>query len=305
MKDSGRLIGVVFALASATLYGITPYFVNIAFDHGTDPFGLMTARYIIAAAVLLVIRLIRLPHAPWPSRRTFVHLFLLGAIGLYLNSVCVFSALRLMDSGLVMVLFYFYPIVVVLLSWAFHGHKPDSIIWLCLAATVGGIALSASDVSGGAVGGVIFIVVGAFTYAIYSVIGSRVMPDTDVMTGLLIVLFGAGCSFIAVWLINPPGMPTTLPDDLASWLSALEIAVVGTIAAMGLFFAGMNRIGAGKSAVVQTSEVLVTVTMGLVFLGESLTVRQIIGAVLILGGVILLTQREAKRADPPTTQLHV
>lgn len=305
MKAHGRLIGVFLALASATLYGITPYFVNIAFDHGADPFGLMTARYIIASALLLIIRLIRLPRAPWPSRRTFVHLFLLGSIGLYLNSVCVFSALRLMDSGLVMVIFYFYPVVVVLLSWAFHRHKPDSIIWLCLTFTVGGVALSASDVSGGAIGGVILIIVGAFTYAIYSVIGSRLMPETDVMTGLLIVLFGAACSFTVVWLINPPGMPTTMPHDIASWLSAVEIAVPGTIAAMGLFFAGMNRIGAGRSAVVQTSEVLVTVTMGLIFLGESLTGRQVVGAVLILGGVILLAQKEAKRVDLPTTQVHV
>ncbi|MEK7411316.1 MAG: DMT family transporter, partial [Actinomycetota bacterium] len=198
MKGNRRLIGIVLALASAALYGITPYFVNIGFDHGTDPFGLMTARYIIASAVLLVIRLIRLPHAPWPPRRTFVRLFFLGAVGLYLNSVCVFSALDLMDSGLVMVLFYFYPIVVVLLSWSFHGHKPDSIIWLCLASTVGGVALSASDISGGAIGGVILIIIGAFTYAIYSVIGSRLMPNTDVMTGLLIVLFGAACSFTLV-----------------------------------------------------------------------------------------------------------
>lgn len=305
MNSHRRLIGVALALASATLYGITPYFVNIAFDHGTDPFGLMTARYLIASAVLVIIRRVRLPRTSWPSRRTFVHLFLLGAIGLYLNSVCVFIALDLMDSGLVMVLFYFYPIVVVLLSWSLHGHKPDRVIWLCLILTVGGVALSASDVSGGAIGGVVLIIVGAFTYAIYSVIGSRLMPETNVITGLLIVLFGAACSFTAVWLINPPGMPTTLPDNLASWLSAVEIAILGTVVAMGLFFAGMNRIGAGKSAVTQTFEVLVTVTMGLIFLSESLTLRQVIGAALILGGVILLALREAKRADLPTTQLHV
>ena len=305
MRRNVQLVGIVLALASATLYGITPYFVNVAFDHGADPFGLMTARYIIASAVLLVIRLIRLPHAPWPARRTSIYLFLLGAIGLYLNSVCVFSALDLMDSGLVMVLFYFYPIVVVLMSWSLHGHKPDGIIWLCLALTVGGVALSASDVSGGAIDGVLLIIIGAFTYAIYSVIGSRLMPTTNVLTGLLIVLFGAACSFTVVWLVNPPGMPTTMPRDTAGWLSALEIAVVGTIAAMGLFFAGMNRIGAGKSAVIQTSEVFVTVTMGLVFLGESLTARQVIGAVLILGGVILLAQKEATRADLPATQIHV
>jgi drug/metabolite transporter (DMT)-like permease len=66
---------------------------------------------------------------------------------------------------------------------------------------------------------------------------------------------------------------------------------------MGAFFAGMNRIGASKSAIIQTFEVLVTVTMGLVFLDESLTGRQVLGAALILGGVILLTRSEARRVD--------
>jgi drug/metabolite transporter (DMT)-like permease len=37
--------------------------------------------------------------------------------------------------------------------------------------------------------------------------------------------------------------------------------------------------------------------MGLVFLDESLTFRQILGASLILGGVILLTRSEARRVD--------
>jgi drug/metabolite transporter (DMT)-like permease len=289
--------GILLALTSATLYGITPFFVNVAYDNGADPYGLMTARYAVASAILLVIRLIRVGRYNWPVRRVAVQLFLLGAIGLYLNSVFVFNALKRMDSGLAMALFFFYPVVVVLLGWLLYRHKPDRIVWACLITTICGVVLGASDVSGGEVLGVVFIVSGAVVYAIYSVIGAHIMPRTDVLSGLWFVLTGAAFSFVAVWAIDPPGMPSTLPWTPPVLWSALEIAVIGTIVGMMAFFAGMNRIGAAKSAIVQTFEVLVTVTMGLLFLSESLTARQVVGAALILGSVILLTRSEARRVD--------
>lgn len=307
--SSRRLAGAAFALTSATLYGITPIFVNTAYDEGADPSGLMTARYAIASVLLLGVRFMRVGTRSWPPRAVQVRLFLLGAIGLWLNGVCVFNAIDRMDSGLVMVLFYFYPIVVVLLGWLFYHHRPDRVIWPCLALTVGGVALGASDVSGAETVGVVLIVLGAVVYAVYSVVGARAMSSTDVVTGLWFVLTGCAFSFGAVWLINPPGLPSTMPATAIAWLSALEIAVVGTIVAMGAFFAGMARVGASSSAVIQTFEVLVTVSMGIVFLDESLTSRQVIGAAMILSGVIWLTLAESRRAstahESPSLEGHI
>lgn len=291
------LAGVTFALLSSTLYGITPFFVNQAYDAGADPFGLMTARYTIASAILLAVRVARLGWGGWPERGVAVRLFLLGAVGLYLNSVFVFQAMQRMDSGLLMVLFYFYPVVVVLLAWLLHGHRPDRVLWLCLPITIGGVVLSASDVSGGEMLGVVFVVAGALIYALYSVLGSTIMPRSELLSGLWLVLTGAGTSFTLVWLLDPPGLSTTMPAVPIAWLSALEIAVIGTVVAMGAFFAGMNRIGASKSAVIQTFEVLVTISLGIALLDESLTARQVVGAAMILGGVIVLTRAEARRVD--------
>lgn len=291
------LAGVTFALLSSTLYGITPFFVNQAYDAGADPFGLMTARYTIASAILLAVRVARLGWGGWPERGVAVRLFLLGAVGLYLNSVFVFQAMRRMDSGLLMVLFYFYPVVVMLLAWLLHDNRPDRVLWLCLPITIGGVALSASDVSGGEVLGVVFVVAGALIYALYSVLGSTIMPRSELLSGLWLVLTGAAASFTLVWLLDPPGLSTTMPAEPIAWLSALEIAVIGTVVAMGAFFAGMNRIGASKSAVIQTFEVLVTISLGIALLDESLTARQVVGATMILGGVIVLTRAEARRVD--------
>ena len=303
LKNRG-VAGVAFALTSSTLYGITPIFVHAAYDRGADPFGLMTARYAISAAVLLVIRFVHVGLRKWPERKTSLQLFLLGALGLYGNGVCVFSALDRMDSGLVMVLFYFYPMIVVLLGWLFYRHKPASVIWPCLVATIGGVALTASDVSSAEASGIVFIIVGALIYAVYSVLGSRVMPSTDLLTGLWLVFAGAAFSFTLMWLLDVPGIPSTMPMNAIAWWSAVEIALVGTIVAMGAFFAGMKRIGASNSAVIQTFEVIITIGMGIAFLNESLTARQVLGTVLILGGVAVLARAEAKRTSGVGDGLH-
>jgi drug/metabolite transporter (DMT)-like permease len=150
----------------------------------------------------------------------------------------------------------------------------------------------------------VFIIVGAIIYATYSVLGSRVMPRTDLPTGLWLVFAGAAFSFTLMWLLDIPGIPSTMPMNAIAWWSAVEIALVGTIIAMGAFFAGMNRIGASNSAVIQTFEVIITIGMGIAFLNESLTARQVLGTVLILGGVAVLARAEAKRTSGVGDGLH-
>ncbi len=297
LKNRG-VLGVLFGLISATLYGITPIFVYHAFEYGADSFGLMCSRYVIASSLLLIYRIVKIGFGKWPERKLFIKLFLLGAVGLYSNSICMFSALKYLPSGLSMVLFYFYPILVVLFGWVFFRHVPPKVIWPCLAITLLGVAMSASDLSGGQAKGVAIIVFGAFAYAIYSVLAAASMPKTDLLSGLILVFGGAGFSFVVVWLIDPPGLPTTMPFVADVWLPALEIGTIGTIGAMGIFFAGMNLIGASKSSVVQTWEVLVAICSGVFFLGQSFSVRQLFGAVLILSGVIVLLRVEAKQNNP-------
>ena len=297
MTRNHHVVGALLALTSASLYGLNPFFVNVAFDNGADPYGLMTGRYVIASAILLVIRFVRIGFSDWPKAPVAIRLFLLGAIGLYLNSVCVFNAIDRMPSGLAMAIFFFYPMVVVLLGWLMYQHKPDFVVWACLATTLLGVMLTVSGVSGSEVSGVIFIVSGAIVYAVYSVLGGKVMPKTDVITGLWFVLTGAAFSFVVVWLVDVPGMPTTFPWTREVIWSTVEISVVGTIFGMGLFFAGMNRIGASRSSILQTFEVPVTIVNSLFLLDESMSAGQLIGAALILLGVIGVTWAETRRVD--------
>ena len=67
-----------------------------------------------------------------------------------------------------------------------------------------------------------------------------------------------------------------------AWLGGL--AVVSTVGAIGLFFAGLRRVGPTAASILSTLEPVVTVALAFVAFGESLGPAQLAGGALVLAG---------------------
>ena len=70
------------------------------------------------------------------------------------------------------------------------------------------------------------------------------------------------------------------------WLACL--AAVSTVGAIGLFFAGLRRVGPTTASILSTVEPLVTVALAFVVFGESLGPLQLTGGALVLGAVFMV-----------------
>jgi drug/metabolite transporter (DMT)-like permease len=93
-----------------------------------------------------------------------------------------------------------------------------------------------------------------------------------------------------------------LPTAPRAWLPVLGIAVVSTVLALRMFLAGLARVGPTRASVVSSLEVVVTLVLAFVLLGERLGPLQWLGAVLILGAVALQNLgalRRVARVAPP------
>jgi len=101
-----------------------------------------------------------------------------------------------------------------------------------------------------------------------------------------VVIGSAALVFAAVALFRGPQWPQTA----AGWLAIAAIALVSTVAAITLFFAGLERIGPTRASTLSTIEPLVTVTLAAALLGERIAPIQIAGGALILGAVVLLAR---------------
>jgi drug/metabolite transporter (DMT)-like permease len=101
-----------------------------------------------------------------------------------------------------------------------------------------------------------------------------------------VVIVSAAVVFAVVALIRGPHWPQTT----AGWLAVVAIALVSTVAAITLYFAGLERIGPTRASTLSTVEPLVTVTLAAIVLGETIAPVQLAGGALILAAVIVLAK---------------
>jgi drug/metabolite transporter (DMT)-like permease len=77
------------------------------------------------------------------------------------------------------------------------------------------------------------------------------------------------------------------------WLAG--IAVVSTVGAVSLFFAGLKRVGPTTASILSTAEPVTTVVLAFLAFGESLGPVQLAGGALVLAAALVLSVRSQGR----------
>ncbi len=273
--------GLTLILTSAAAYGAMPVLVKVAYANGVTASGLLAYRFAIASVLFALLA----PRAAQPlSGKTRLVLWGLGLV-FVCNSLAYFTALRSVPASILALLLYTYPVLVMLLAAA-CGLEPLTPRGLASAALAfSGTALTAGSLaSGGNARGVLFALLAAFIYSVYIVLGSLYAATIPSEAAARHVAQVSAVLYIP-WAALSGGL--AVPGSVVAWGAILGIALLCTVFAMRAFLAGLARVGPSRAAVASSFEVLVTVLLAVVFLGETVGVRQWAGGVLILGGVAL------------------
>ena len=108
-----------------------------------------------------------------------------------------------------------------------------------------------------------------------------------------------GFALAAILLV--PVLVTADPGDLASLEGltlALYLGAVPTALAYVLFARGLRRLGAGETATLTLAEPLTAAALGAIVLGERPGALAVVGAALVLAGLVALALPGRKPADP-------
>jgi drug/metabolite transporter (DMT)-like permease len=287
--------GVLLALVSAACFGTLAIFGKIATEVGLDTTTLLTYRFLIGTVFIWLGLVLSGRARLLPGREcgTALGLGLLYAIftGFY------FWGLLFIPAGLTGLVFYTYPVYVYVLAVGILGESVSRYKLGALVVALSGMTLIVgADVGAVDTVGVGLIVLAALGIAGY-IVGSRAALDSiesDILAGTAML---ATTTFFFVFGIASGrlGSPDQIvtgdiahPVGLDQWLVVLGIASVGTALPIFLYLIALNRIEASHASVLGTAEPLVTVVLGIVVLGESLTPILVVGGVLILAGVVVV-----------------
>jgi drug/metabolite transporter (DMT)-like permease len=213
---------------------------------------------------------------------------LLSLTGYGAASVCFFFALAEASPSVVAVLLYTYPAMVAVISAVAYGERFAAGRVFALVLTFAGCALVVGVFSAqpaASLKGVLLGLGAALGYSVFNLLSYRVVGRRSrivVMTytfgfsalgvGALTLLSGGSLS-VAEWT---PGL----------WRLLGLIVLVPTFLAVLLYLNGIKRLGPAQAAIISTTEPIFTIALAAAVLHDRLTLVQLLGAALVLAGVV-------------------
>ena len=274
-----------FCLASAAAFGAMGIFGKLAYDEGATVGTLLATRFTLAAALLWLVVGVR-----GVSRRDAGLALLLGAVGYAAPAAGYFAALERLDASVLALLVYVFPVIVAVSAVALRRERASRRTAGALALSLGGLLLVL-----GAAGSLdpVGTLLGLATAVVYSayVLGSEGIAGRVAPLALsTLVCTGAAASLTAAGLAGGDLDPASVSASGFVWLGGL--AVVSTVGAIGLFFAGLRQVGPTAASILSTLEPVVTVALAFVAFGESLGLAQLAGGALVIAAVLAIRTKE-------------
>jgi drug/metabolite transporter (DMT)-like permease len=289
--------GTLFCLGSGAAFGSMAIFGKLAYDEGANVGTLLSVRFTIGA--LLFWALVLADRARREGRgleRRDVGIGLaLGAAGYSAQAGLYFVALERIDASILSLLLYTFPAMVTVAAITIGRERVNRRRLIALALTSAGLVLVLAGAAAGAFDavGAALALGAAVVYTIYILVSER--TAVRVSPYLLSALVCSGAAMTLT--IGAAALGELQPGSVSGmgWLWLGCIGVVSTVAAIGLFFAGLRRVGPSTASILATVEPVVTVFLAFLVFGETLAAVQILGAALVLTSVLVL---QARRREP-------
>lgn len=301
-----KLKGYLFAALAAAAYGTNPVFAKPLYAEGMNPDSVLLFRYLLA---LLLMGMMMLWGA-WKGRRrgrsvadtfrvsrhSLPQLVLMGLL-MSASSILLFMSYNYMPVGIASTLLFVYPVMVaVIMTLCFH-ERMSWLVVACLGLVSVGVALlgKTDETDGGLydrqsyLTGFALVMASSLSYAIY-LVGlnkTRVRTIASMPVTFYVLLFG-----LTIYLFRiAMGVPLVLPHTWTMWLNCLGLGVFPTVISLIFTSLAIQNIGSTRTALFGAFEPVTAVALGVVVLGETISIQEALGMIIIFVSVSLVMRR--------------
>ncbi|HUV22606.1 MAG TPA: DMT family transporter [Gammaproteobacteria bacterium] len=273
-------LGILFALITACGLGAITTQAKLFYAADGNALTLMLARFVASTLVFGLFLLLRNASFKVDRRQRLP----LASLGIVWSAamICYLLAVETISVSLAVLILYFYPLLVLAYS-VLRGQLKASIRLCALfCAAFAGLYLA---LAGGAItvnpGGVMFAALASCGAAFTFVCGARVAPN---MSPLLVTFWvnAAGLLIILPLTFGKLAWPGTTVGTVALCLATLLYLV-----AILSQFEALARLSAARAAFLLNLEPVVSIILASLVLGETLSLVQVSGVIVVIAVVIL------------------
>lgn len=295
-------VGFLIAVVSAATFGMSGAFIKPLLESGWSPVAAVTVRALIGGVVLLPFALIAVRGrwaAVWRGRWRLLGMALVGVAG---TQVLYFAAIQRIPVSTGILIEYLAPVLLVAVVWARTRKAPRFVVIAGSVVAVAGLVLVVSPGGGGIdpIGLTLAILAMVGCAAFYVIAGrpSDGLPPVALAAGGLLL---GGLALAAVGATGLLPVTVSFADvplfgaPAPWWVPLLVVGVIATAIAYAASITATELLGSRLASFTGLLEVVAATLYAWLLLGEGLGALQLVGGVLILGGIALV---RADRGDP-------
>lgn len=284
------LLGTLAAFLANVLFGFSNMFSKLALEVA-HPFFILTVRFTISFALLSVMA----PFKPFRLKlkgKKLLPPILLGLCQPLLYMIFELYGISLTSSAVSGVIISLSPVLVLLFSNLFLGEKPRGAQYIFAILSFVGVALIAllSDNSDKTYFvGIVFLILSAALAAAFNLLGRKISSEYSAFERTYITF---GVSFVGFQIALPFVLRENYFSQMLSaftsgqfWGALAYLSIGSSIIAFLLYNFAVSNISAVRAASFSNIITVVSILAGVFILGESFTLWQIIGCILIILGV--------------------
>lgn len=284
MKNKFIMFNILLVIIGSIVYGFLPIFVKNIIPYNYSSISIVFYRYLFTSIALFII-IIRKKSFKI-NKKQFIELFIFSVIGLGLTFYLLSQSLLYISAGLMNMIHFGYPVVVLILMTLIYKEKINLLKILSALSSIIGIFLLTKIAAIESFKGIIYALLTTITYGVYIIANKKSsFASLDTMVSLFymslivsIVFFIAGILTNSLQLLN----------NIFVFYNFTAISILCTIFSLGLLLYGVKQLGSSLASILNMFEPTTTVIVSALIYDEKLTINIIIGSILIILSTVFM-----------------
>lgn len=291
-------MGYFYALLAAFLFGANGAVSKVIIQSGFSPTQLTQMR-VLGAAVIAGLVLLFLDRKSFSvARKQWPAILVLGIVGVAMLQATYAFAIELLPVGIALLLEYLAVLLVAVVAFFFFKEKVRLRLWVAIGFVIAGLVVVA-EIWASTLNptGVMWGLLAAIALATYFLVGEKQLKTISPLA-LSFWTMGIAAAFwapLSGWwelewsdftILAPVG-PGVDAVVLPLWAFLLWNVILGSFAPFLLSLSALKRLSATAAGILATSEIAFAFLTAWLWLQEQLTVLQVVGASIVLGGIVI------------------
>ncbi|MBQ8028904.1 MAG: EamA family transporter [Clostridia bacterium] len=267
-------------ISSMAIFGTLGLFVrNIPVSSGE----LALYRAVLAALLIAVFLLVTKQKIPFSKIKKEVPSLLASGVAMGINWILLFEAYKYTTVSVATLSYYFAPVIVTVVCPFLFKEKLTKKQILCFVMSTVGLVLitGIGDVGGGKDFVGILFGLGAAVFYSTVILLNKFIKNVEGIHRTFLQFLAAIITLLPYVLLTSGVTLGTLGG--LGWINLLIVGLIHTGVTYCMYFSSLKELPGQKAAILSYIDPLVAVLISVTVLGETMTLWQIIGGVLILG----------------------